>query len=86
MQKLLRPLIIFLNPYEIQFMANVGWIYFSKSHREKVGTILELLKTEGMIGKSGQTDHLYPVESDHLNPEQTDHLHPAQIDHPFNCN
>lgn len=34
-------------------MANIGWIYFSKSHREKVGTILELLKTEGMIDELG---------------------------------
>ena len=36
-------------------------------------------------GKSGDTDHLSPVEADHLNPEQTDHLNPVQIDHPLSC-
>ncbi len=34
-------------------MANIVWIYFSKSHREKVGTILQLLKSQGMIDELG---------------------------------
>lgn len=33
--------------------SSIGWIYFSKTHREKVGTILELLEPEGMIDELG---------------------------------
>ncbi|MGE5456741.1 MAG: DUF6361 family protein [Methanococcaceae archaeon] len=34
-------------------MANIGWIDFSPSHREKIGTILELLKPEEMVDELG---------------------------------
>lgn len=34
-------------------MASVGWIFFSKEHREKVGTILDLLRPEGMVDELG---------------------------------
>ena len=62
-----------------------------------LGIMLSLLGVVGLIyagisfmnggtgGKSGDTDHLSPVEADHLNPEQTDHLNPVQIDHPLSC-
>ena len=41
---------------------------------------------EEQIGKSGQTDHPYPIDIDHLNPEQTDHPYPVQIDQSLSCN
>jgi hypothetical protein len=34
-------------------MANIGWIDFSPTHRARVGTILELLKPEGMVDELG---------------------------------
>jgi len=34
-------------------MATLGWIDFSKEYRQKVGTILELLKPEGMVDELG---------------------------------
>lgn len=34
-------------------MASIGWIDFSPSHRERVGTILELLEPAGMIDELG---------------------------------
>ncbi len=33
--------------------ASIGWIYFSQAHRERVGTILELLEPSGMIDELG---------------------------------
>src|SRR5687768_6987568 len=48
-------------------MASIGWIDFSPSHRERVGTILELLKPEGMVDELGigtvrdsMADKLFP--------------------------
>ena len=34
-------------------MANIGWIDFSPTYRARVGTILELLKPEGMVDELG---------------------------------
>lgn len=34
-------------------MASIGWIDFSPAHRERVGTVLELLKPEGMLDELG---------------------------------
>jgi hypothetical protein len=34
-------------------MASIGWIDFSPAHRARVGTILELLKPEGMVDELG---------------------------------
>jgi hypothetical protein len=34
-------------------MASIGWIDFSPSHRDRVATILELLKPEGMVDELG---------------------------------
>lgn len=34
-------------------MASIGWIDFSRAHRARVGTILELLKPEGMVDELG---------------------------------
>jgi hypothetical protein len=48
-------------------MASIGWIDFSPAHRERVGTILELLKPEGMVDELGigsirdaVADNLFP--------------------------
>lgn len=42
-------------------------------------------KTLMLSGKSGDSDHPFPLEADHLNPEQTDQANPVQIDHPLSC-
>jgi hypothetical protein len=34
-------------------MANIGWIDFSPADRAKVGTVLDLLKPEGMVDELG---------------------------------
>ncbi|MEJ1242174.1 DUF6361 family protein [Chryseolinea sp. T2] len=34
-------------------MASIGWIDFSKDHRNRVGAVLDLLKTEGMVDELG---------------------------------
>jgi len=34
-------------------MAQIGWFYFSPKDREKIGTVLELLKPEGMVDELG---------------------------------
>lgn len=34
-------------------MASIGWIDFSQAHRNRVGSVLELLKPEGMVDELG---------------------------------
>src|SRR5262245_15433394 len=35
------------------FSASVGWIDFSPSHRDRVGSVLDLLRPEGMVDELG---------------------------------
>ena len=34
-------------------MASIGWIYFSKEDKDKIGSVLDLLKLEGMVDELG---------------------------------
>jgi hypothetical protein len=34
-------------------MASIGWIDFSKDHRNRIGSVLDLLKSEGMVDELG---------------------------------
>jgi hypothetical protein len=34
-------------------MASVGWIDFSSEHRDKVRTVIDLLKTQGVVDELG---------------------------------
>ncbi len=34
-------------------MASLGWIFFSREHRNRIGSVLDLLKPEGMVDELG---------------------------------
>lgn len=34
-------------------MASIGWIDFSPTHRNRIGTVLDLLRPEGMVDELG---------------------------------
>ncbi len=34
-------------------MAELGWVYFSKEHKEAAGTIIKMMSTEGMVDELG---------------------------------
>ena len=36
-----------------QSMASLGWIHFSPTHRQHVGSVLDLLRPEGMVDELG---------------------------------
>ncbi len=65
------PDLVFRDPYILDFLGLKD--IFSEND----------LESAILNGKSGECDHLYPVEVDHPYPEQTDHQNPVQIDHPL---